>query len=243
MGYSYYWEEGEEQSYLVKNGKTISCTTVCNVPTVSLGTQVEMRHEPSSSESSSNDDEDNGRSSETYSSRSSLSNLSSNQSSVCSSRSSSRGSSASSCSSRTSSRASSHSSMPSRASSSSNEDVFDRALAPFDLDVESWDDEIPEIPNRFREGSQAPTPRESADGERESDSPHSSSGSKSLRPTKRLSARERKAKNKKNTINTSLKNSHNPFTHFPKDPLCPICNKTKCRRQGIAPMRAAKRYP
>ena len=31
MGYSYYWEEGEEQSYLVKNGKTISCkTSSCN---------------------------------------------------------------------------------------------------------------------------------------------------------------------------------------------------------------------
>ena len=147
---------------------------------------MEMRHEPSSSESSSNDDEDNGRSSETYSSRSSLSNLSSNQSSVCSSRSSSRGSSVSSCSSRTSSRASSQSSMPSRASSSSNEDVFDRALAPFDPDAESWDDEIPEIPNRFREDSQSPTPRESADDKRESDAPHSSSGSKSQRPTTKI---------------------------------------------------------
>ena len=101
--------------------------------------------------------------------------------------------------------------MPSRASSSSNEDVFDRALAPFDPDAESWDDEIPEIPNRFREGSQAPTPRESAGEERESDSPHSSSGSKSLRPTKRLSARERKAKNKKNTIKTISKKNSQPL--------------------------------
>ena len=51
------WEEGEEQSYLVKNGKTIRCKTVCNVPAVSLGTQVEVRHDQSSSESSSSDDE------------------------------------------------------------------------------------------------------------------------------------------------------------------------------------------
>ena len=72
---------------------------------------------------------------------------------------------------------------------------------------------------------------------------HPYSGSKSQRPTKRLSARERKARNKKNTIKTSLKNSHDSFTHFPKDPLCPIGNKTKMQKARSSSYAGSEEVP
>ena len=44
---------------------------------------------------------------------------------------------------------------------------------------------------------------------------------------RRMSARERKIRSRKIAAKSSFKCKHNPFTHFPKDPECSVCQQSK----------------
>ena len=107
---------------------------------------------------------------------------------------------------------------------------FGRAMAHFNHD--DYEDESSASVSEASESmpSEKTGKTSSMSSSARSSSSKSSSGSSSSMPKRdqrRMSARERKIRSRKIAAKSSSEAKHNPFTHFPKDPNCPICQQSK----------------
>ena len=58
-----------------------------------------------------------------------------------------------------------------------------------------------------------------------------------------MSARERKIRSRKIVAKSSRECKHNPFTHFPKDPDCDICQQSKMTQSRMASHSSSEEEP
>ena len=120
-------------------------------------------------------------------------------------------------------------------------DVFDKALAPFNHD--DYEDES--STSQSETSSSVPSEKTSETFSR-SGSSKSSSGSSSATPKRtqrRMSARERKIRSRKISAKSSRECKHNPFTHFPKDPDCDICQQSKMTQSRMSSHSSSEEEP